>query len=233
MAEVFLSMKETNKRYGGVKALDGVDFEIFQGEIHCLVGENGSGKSTLIKIISGAVDPDEGTQIEISGKTLHGYQAIDAIHQGIEVIYQDLSLFPNLTVAENIAISEFIAGGRRWVNWKELEQIARTAMARIDVSLPLDELVADISIADQQIVTNLPRPHSRCKAGHHGRATASLAPKKWKLSSLWSRTCSRRVLPRCLSATSWMSVANQSAVTILRDGKRSALIRAGSWMMKS
>jgi len=152
MADVFLSMKNISKRYVGVQALDSVDFEIKKGEIHCLVGENGSGKSTLIKIISGAVQPDPGAYIEIDGQHVHDYQAIDAIHKGIEVIYQDLSLFPNLTVAENIALAEIIAEGHKVIRWDEVRRIARSAMERIGVNIPLDELVGDISVADQQLV---------------------------------------------------------------------------------
>jgi simple sugar transport system ATP-binding protein len=152
MTDIYLSMRNINKRYAGVKALDSVDFEIYQGEIHCLVGENGSGKSTLIKIISGAVQPDDGAEIEINGKPLHGYQAIDAIRMGVEVIYQDLSLFPNLTICENIALGEWISAGKQWVDWREMRGIARNAMERIGINLPLDDLVGDISIADQQLV---------------------------------------------------------------------------------
>ncbi len=145
-------MKNVSKRYVGVQALNSVDFEIKKGEIHCLVGENGSGKSTLIKIISGAVKPDDGAQIEIDGEDFHDYQAIDSIRKGIEVIYQDLSLFPNLTVAENIALSETIAEGNQFINRRSIGDIANRAMTRIGVTLPLEELVADISIADQQLV---------------------------------------------------------------------------------
>lgn len=152
MTQVFLSMKNISKRYVGVQALDSVDFEIARGEIHCLVGENGSGKSTLIKIISGAIQPDPGGHIEIDGEHFHDYHSIDAIRKGIEVIYQDLSLFPNLTVAENIALSEVIAAGSRFINWREMREIARQTTARIGVRLPLDERVGDISIADQQLV---------------------------------------------------------------------------------
>jgi simple sugar transport system ATP-binding protein len=145
-------MKNISKRYVGVQALDSVDFEVYRGEIHCLVGENGSGKSTLIKIVSGAVKPDDGSYIEIDGEHFHDYQAIDSIRKGIEVIYQDLSLFPNLTVAENISLSQVIAEGNRFINWGKVQAIAQEATARIGVSIPLDELVADISIADQQLV---------------------------------------------------------------------------------
>ena len=152
MTDAFLSLKHVSKTYGGVRALDSVDFEIRRGEIHCLVGENGSGKSTLIKIISGVVPPDDGAEIEIDGERLRNYRSIDAIRKGIEVIYQDLSLFPNLTVAENIALPEQIAAGRRLVAWKSTARIARSAMARVGVRLPLEVPVGEISVADQQLV---------------------------------------------------------------------------------
>lgn len=152
MADLFLSLRQVSKHYVGVTALDKIDFEIRPGEIHCLAGENGSGKSTMIKIISGTVTADPGSLIEIDGQPVHSHQAIDAIDRGIQVIYQDLSLFPNLSVAENIALGQFVAYHRKIVNWKELTQIAEKAMARIGVHLPLDAFVSEISIADQQLV---------------------------------------------------------------------------------
>jgi simple sugar transport system ATP-binding protein len=152
MADPLLQMRNISKHYAGVTALDKVNFELENDEIHCLVGENGSGKSTLIKIISGTVNADQGSEVKIRGEFVHTHKAIDAIDKGIQIIYQDLSLFPNLTVAENIAIGEFVSEHRRMVNWKELKKIAEAAMARIDISLDLDAKVAEISIADQQLV---------------------------------------------------------------------------------
>jgi len=152
MTAPFLAMKQISKHYAGVTALNKVDFDIHKGEIHCLVGENGSGKSTLIKIISGTVSADPGSIIEINGDAIHSHKAIDAIDYGIQIIYQDLSLFPNLSVAENIALGEFIGGHRRVINWKELNQIAEKAMAHINVKIPLDAIVSEIPIADQQLV---------------------------------------------------------------------------------
>ena len=152
MAEPFLKMKQVSKHYAGVTALDKVDFEINKGEIHCLAGENGSGKSTMIKIISRTVEADPGSVIEIEGFPVHSHNAIDVIDKGIQVIYQDLSLFSNLTVAENIALGQFIANHNILMNWKELHLVAEKAMARINVHLPSDVVVRDISIADQQLV---------------------------------------------------------------------------------
>jgi len=150
--DLFLQMEQVSKHYAGVTALDKVNFELDYGEIHCLVGENGSGKSTLIKIISGTVNPDPGSQIIIQGDLIHSYKAIDTIDRGIQIIYQDLSLFPNLTVAENIALGEFVSAHRRFVNWNELREIAKKAIGRIDVTLNLDAKISEISIADQQLV---------------------------------------------------------------------------------
>ena len=152
MAEKFLSLKNVSKNYGGVQALQSVDFEVNEGEIHSLVGENGSGKSTLIKIISGVVRPDNGADIEIDGEQFHDFRAIDSIKKGIEVIYQDLSLFPNLSVAENIAMGEIIATGTKIIDWKKTQQIAKRAMQKINTDIPLNDLVANISLADQQLV---------------------------------------------------------------------------------
>lgn len=152
MSQAFLSMKHISKRYTGVQALDNVDFDIQEGEIHCLAGTNGSGKSTLIKIISGVEKPDADSEIYINGIKSSHRNSIDSIHQGIEVIYQDLSLFPNLTVAENIALSGMISRKRKLLSKKEYIDISRKAMDRINIDIPLNAMLGDLSIADQQLV---------------------------------------------------------------------------------
>jgi len=148
----FLSMKKVSKHYAGVRALDEVDFAIKEGEIHCLAGTNGSGKSTLVKIISGVVQPEKGCIIEIAGKEVTNLTTRFSKQQGIEVIYQDLSLFPNLTVAENIVISEQVSGSSMIVSWKKGRETALRVMKMIGISLPLDCTVSELSMADQQLV---------------------------------------------------------------------------------
>ena len=152
MSDLFLDMKSVSKRYTGVQALDGVDFDIRTGEIHCLAGENGSGKSTLIKIISGVVQPERGSEIVIGGQPISHQSSIAAMRLGVEVIYQDLSLFPNMTVAQNIALNEVIETKRPLVARRREREIAGAAMARVGVAIPTDELVGDLSMADQQLV---------------------------------------------------------------------------------
>jgi simple sugar transport system ATP-binding protein len=151
MAEEFVALKNVSKSYSGVQALDNVSFTVEKGEVHCLVGENGSGKSTLIKIIAGVVQPETG-EIIINKKHFHKLNAIDSINEGIQVIYQDLSLFPNLTVAENIAMNQYLEERRKIVNRVEIKKIAREAMKRIGTELDLSALVGELPIAQQQIV---------------------------------------------------------------------------------
>jgi len=152
MPSKLLVLENISKRYGGVQALDSVDLDINAGEIHCLAGENGSGKSTMVKIISGVVAPDPGSRIFVDGERQHSYRAIDAVHRGIEVIFQDLSLFPNLTVAENIAMSSTVAGGSPIVAWKEVREIAKRTLDRIRVDLEPNAPVETLSLAEQQLV---------------------------------------------------------------------------------
>lgn len=148
----YLQLRRVTKSFAGVQALAQVDLTVAQGEVHSLVGENGSGKSTLIKIIAGVLRPDPGAEIQIAGRTLRHLSAFDSISAGIQVIYQDLALFPNLTVAENIAMSRYIHDKRALVNRREMTSVAREAMAKISVQIDPAALVGDLPIAKQQIV---------------------------------------------------------------------------------
>ncbi|MGC9385189.1 MAG: sugar ABC transporter ATP-binding protein, partial [Kosmotogaceae bacterium] len=152
MHDYFLEMKNANKNYGGVHALKDVDFSLKNNEIHCLVGENGSGKSTLIKIISGVVHPESGTKITIKGKAFKALTPIRSVDEGIQVIYQDLSLFPNLSVAENICVTEYQKRKANMVNYTRMRKKAHEAMKKIDVNIDPDKIVRELSIAQKQIV---------------------------------------------------------------------------------
>ncbi len=151
MADELLCLAGISKSFAGVHALQDVDLTIESGRIHCLVGENGCGKSTLIKVIAGVYPRDAGS-LAIRGKEYAHLHPIEAIRQGIQVIYQDFSLFPNLTVAENIALNEELADGRRVVNWRQVQSIAADALAQIEVKLPLDALVEEMSVANKQLI---------------------------------------------------------------------------------
>lgn len=151
MSYDFLKLEGITKTFGGVKALQGVDMTVKRGEIRALAGENGSGKSTLIKIISGVYQPTAG-RLEIEGQEFSDIKPIDAINKGIQVVYQDFAVFPNMTVAENIAMNKNIKSGKKTMSWKATRRVALEAMAQIgtelDPDLPLDRL----TVANKQIV---------------------------------------------------------------------------------
>ncbi len=151
MTQEFLVASGIVKNFAGVQALKGVDLTINSGEISCLVGENGSGKSTLIKTIVGVYQPDAGSLV-VNGRRYPRMQPIDAIHAGIQVIFQDFSLFPNLTVAENIALNNHLAQGGKFVNWRAFREVAAEALSRINVDLPLNRRVEQMSVADKQLI---------------------------------------------------------------------------------
>ena len=137
MSEYFLEIKNVSKAFQAVQALDHVNLKLRPGEIKCLAGENGCGKSTLIKIISGVYTPDEG-EIIIKGKSHKALTPTESIAAGVQVIYQDFSLFPNLTVAENITMSYNLFHKNKAVNAKRNREMAAKIVEEIGVPLNLN-----------------------------------------------------------------------------------------------
>lgn len=146
----YLEVRDIVKRFGGVTALDGVSLRVYSGEVLCLAGENGCGKSTLIKIISGVQPPDAGT-ILIDGEAIPSLNPLSAMTAGIQVIYQDFSLFPNLTVAENIAMTRTVVEKHKLYKAPEAHDVAKAVIERLGVDLPLGSDVIDLSVADKQL----------------------------------------------------------------------------------
>ena len=139
------------KSFGGAKALAGVSLSVKGGEVHCIAGENGSGKSTLIKIMSGVHAPDSGL-IRLGDKTFSALSPREAVREGVQVIFQDFSLLPNLTVAENIALPTYISKNSRFLSKKESKEIAQTALELIGIDIDINAPVAEISIASKQLI---------------------------------------------------------------------------------
>lgn len=151
MRKEILQVKSISKSFAGVKALDDVSLSVHAGEILCLVGENGSGKSTMIKIISGVYTPDQG-EIIINEHSFKKLTPLESIREGVQVIYQDFSLFQNLSVAENLVINEQLSSGKQWVNWKEFDRIAAKGLAKFHIEIALDARVGNLSVADRQLI---------------------------------------------------------------------------------
>jgi rhamnose transport system ATP-binding protein len=149
--DTILKVASVIKSFAGVQALNGVSFELRGGEVHALVGENGAGKSTLIKIISGAHSADAGS-LWIHGRLVERNDPVKARALGIAAIYQQPALFPDLTVAENIALG--IEGGGAWrrINWRRRRQRARELLDRIGARIDPEAEARSLTMPEQQLV---------------------------------------------------------------------------------
>lgn len=147
-----LTLRNITKTFGGVRALDDVSFDVQAGEVHCLAGENGCGKSTLIKIVTGVYKPEPGAQIEIFGEQQSNITPTMARRLGIAVIWQDLALFPHMSVAENICFDEMVGARPRWVAVSPMKKRATEILDRLGVKLDADARLNTLPIAQRQIV---------------------------------------------------------------------------------
>lgn len=152
MSETFLQMSHITKRFPGVLALSNVDFTLRKGEVHALLGENGAGKSTLMKILSGVYQPDEG-DIIFEDKPVSFASPLSAQNVGITIIHQEFNLFPELTVEDNIFIGREFCKNNRWrLDEKQQRQAAIDILQKLNLNISPDTLVADLTVAQQQMV---------------------------------------------------------------------------------
>lgn len=151
MTENILELKKISKQFSGVEVLHEVSFDLRRGEVHALLGENGAGKSTLVKVVTGVHQPDKGG-IFLDGRRVHFNDTHDSRQAGIAAIYQELSLFPDLDVAENIFVGRHptAAGGR--IDWRKLYADAGTLLSSLGVHLDLKQKARNLSIAQQQMI---------------------------------------------------------------------------------
>ncbi|MBR1847996.1 MAG: sugar ABC transporter ATP-binding protein [Lachnospiraceae bacterium] len=166
-----LEMRDIDKVFPGVRALQGVDFNLNKGEIHALMGENGAGKSTLIKVLTGVYAKDGGT-ISLSGQgevQIHSPQ--DAQRLGISTVYQEITLCPNLTVAENLFIGREKGA---FTNWKERNRTADELLKKLDIPAKATMQLSNCSIAVQQMVAIARAVDMECKVLILDEPTSSL-----------------------------------------------------------
>ncbi|TCL05446.1 sugar ABC transporter ATP-binding protein [Sodalis ligni] len=147
-----IELQHLSKTFGGHRALSDISLTLLPGEVHCLAGTNGCGKSTLIKVVSGVYQPDTGSVIRVDQQPYDHLTPNQARQFGIQVIYQDLSLFPNLTVAENIAFDHNLHGLLRWYRPGRLVDTAARLLEELSFSLDLHSKVSALPIAQRQQV---------------------------------------------------------------------------------
>jgi ribose transport system ATP-binding protein len=146
-----LRARNVVKNFGGVRALRGVNIDIFRGEVHSIVGENGAGKSTFGKILGGAIPCDSG-EFELDGRLMAIPNPLDAQRLGITIIFQELDLFPNLTVAENIAIGNLSFPEGVLVSRSRLAEFCRSVLERVGLEIDPATLLGDLHLGHQQLV---------------------------------------------------------------------------------
>ena len=218
-------MRGITKRFPGAVALDGVDFDVRRGEVHILLGENGAGKSTLIKILTGVYPPDEG-QILLNGDPVRFENPGDAQRAGIGVIYQEPSLIPSMTVAENIHLGVEPRRGP-WFGIDEDRLIDETLRLFDRLNLALDPYtrVADLSLAERQMVAIARAVHLAADLVIMDEPTAMLPP--GDVAQLFSGIRSMRkeglgVLYVTHRLDETMQIGDRT--TILRDGRKVATL---------
>ena len=146
-----LKLAGISKQFPGVRALDSVDFVLYPGEVHALMGENGAGKSTLINIISGLLPPSSG-KIYLSGREVSFGKSSEAQKAGISTISQEFNLVPGLTVAENIFLGREPTGRSGLLNWPEIKRRAGQILSELGFKVPENRRVEYLSVGDRQLV---------------------------------------------------------------------------------
>ena len=152
MAKILLEMKNITKTFPGVKALDNVNLQVEEGEIHALVGENGAGKSTLMNVLSGVYPfgSYEG-DIVYDGEVCQFNQIKDSESKGIVIIHQELALIPYMTIAENMFLGNE-RGNKIKINWHETNELARKYLDIVGLKEGTQTLIKDIGVGKQQLV---------------------------------------------------------------------------------
>ena len=213
-----LELRDVHKRFPGVYALKGVDFELYAGEVHALVGENGAGKSTLIKIIAGAYDCQRGTYL-IEGQPAEIEHPLDAIKKGISVVYQELELMPYLSVAENVFFGR-LPTHRGRVLWKQLYENTVELLEQIGLDIHPKTKVRHLGIAAQQLVEVARALSWNARVLVMDEPTSALSPSEIdRLSILIRRLQERGVGIVYISHKLEEIIAIANRVTVLRDGE--------------
>jgi rhamnose transport system ATP-binding protein len=221
-----LSVRDIEKSFPGVRALSGVSFDVAAGEVHALLGENGAGKSTLIKIVSGVFPPDRG-EVIVDGKPVNLNRPDDARRAGVATIYQELLLFPELTVAENIFMGHAPRAGFGRLDWRAMREKTKSLLASLDIhDLSAERIVGALSVGNRQRVEILRALSQDARILIMDEPTAALTEYDvTRLFDIVRRLKSRGVAVIYISHRLDEIFAIADRVTVLRDGAHVATKR--------
>ncbi len=209
-------LRGIEKEYDSTRVLHGVDFDVRAGEVHGLLGGNGAGKSTLMKCLAGAEQPSGG-EIMLNGETVEFPTPADGIDAGIAVVYQELSLFPELTVAENLLGR---SGTGRWVRWGEMKRRASEHLAEIGIDLEPNARIEQLPVGQQQMVEIARALFSGARVVVLDEPTSALSGVEKPLLFRFVRTMAGRGVGFVLVTHTLEDVLDHSdRVTVLRDGR--------------
>jgi monosaccharide-transporting ATPase len=213
-----LEMKGISKRFSGVQALRGVDFRLFPGEVHSVMGQNGAGKSTLIKVLTGVHRPDEG-RILLQGNEIKPASPLEARRLGISTVYQEVNLCPNLSVAENVCLGHDDSGGFA-IRWKQLRQKAEALLADLNIHVDVTAPLSSYSIAVQQVCAIARALSTQAKILILDEPTSSLAEDEVKmLLSVMRRLKAQGMAILFITHFLDQTFEASDRITILRNGE--------------
>ncbi len=215
---MLLKMNDIHKTFPGVYALKNINFELFSGEVHALLGENGAGKSTLIKVLGGIYQPDQG-EIVIEGKTTEIQGVKDAQDNGIAIIHQELVLVPHMTVAENIFLGRE-SGRGKFADRRHMTEEARRLLAEYNMNIDPETRVGRLTVAQQQMVEIVKAISHNSKILVMDEPTSSISDKEVSFLFEVMRNLTRRGVG-IIYISHKMSELEEicDRVTVLRDGE--------------
>jgi simple sugar transport system ATP-binding protein len=215
-----LQVEHVSKQFGGVRALDDVKFDVMTGEVLCLAGENGCGKSTLIKIITGVYQPEPGAEMRFQGRPIEGLSPAIARDLGIQVIWQDLALFAELSVLENIGFERNLGARPRLVDYRSMRADSERILERLGVGLDLDAPLRSLPIAQRQIVAVARALVTKARLVFMDEPTASLSHAETEaLLTIVRRLSAEGIAVVFVSHRLAEVLEVCSRVTVLRDGQ--------------
>lgn len=225
--DYILEMDDIGKVFPGVKALDGVNFKVKRGEIHCLVGENGAGKSTLMKVLSGVYPTGTYTgKIILNSSEQHFKDISDSEKAGIAIIYQELALIPELTIHENIFFGHELKKGQ-FIDWNETVVKAKEMLKKIDMNINPETMVKDVGVGVQQLVEICKALSKDVKLLILDEPTAALSEVDCdKLLQILRDLKKQGVTCIMISHKLREVISIADTITVLRDGKTIASIDA-------